>query len=812
MLPIRFLTDRLPARVFLTPAPPAFFAFAAMLFGGAAATVWGQSSVSNRPTLVEKNVKTGVITVNVYDVWILGDRSEKYANPDWSRNQNRPFDFRKLEQIIFTPHDRSKGGIGYQTDEIQTIIFWEEMATDEAVRRIKNNDDSVAEAIVERLERFNPGWKTARALRARLETRKSVFKIKSQGQIETGLKELESLHARFPRDSYVESQIVGALLQLSESALRAEDPDTSIEYIERAAALFPGNSTLIETQKRRLAEARQLVAVSEKTQRTDAGNSIAKAQRVVRLTRDPDLRRRARIVIRNAEGLILASYETASAFEPINATRPVEKQIVHLMHDHLMQRDETGTLYGRTQMVTRVQPRNLNQQYVVDLQPGMKFSNGTPITAADVVATIEMRQNKLGEAYDAEWDRFIVDARQISPFTVEVNVRPHPRPDSLLYLPVLSRNAFAQFPKRGDPASRTPSAISGPYRLSVVYNDDVQLVANAEYRMPLQIGKIKFKRYAQRGIGQATNDLLQGRIHTISDPSPAQILQIRNAPAQFETRRIQPNSVWVLAVNHAKTVFGDKLNPNGASGARDLRRAVSMAIDRRGILDQYFNIGGRAKLSHAVISGPFPRQSKAYDPSVPIPVAQVDAAKSLVQRYSAFVKQRKLVLKYADHGDVVESSLAQIKRDLESVGFEVDLQKRPNNAFLRELKNGSFDLAYYQIEHDNVLFNIANLFDATPNPLGVGSNFMGYKNQKLSQMFQDLRTTKNSDEIWAIQNKIHRFIATESVVIPLWQLDTYIAYSRRLVGRTGEGEIKLPVDSSHIFRNVHQWYLKPQSN
>ena len=760
---------------------------------GFAGTVTAQNTAL-RPSIVEIDSKLKATSINIYDIFVLGDGRELYAHPKWSRNVKRPADIRSMTSIMYSPYDRTKGGIGYPPNKIQKVIYWEELATQAVLARMKKNDYGGADKIVTALEKFNPNWKTTAPLRARIEVRRSFHKIESLGKTDEGLNDLESLHKQFPRDGHVEERFVGLLISLAEKSLRAEDVDQSLGYLNRAQRVFPSNENLVATTRRWRTESAELLTTAEKTQQSDASGAIEKAELAIRMSPDADLRRRARIVIRNAEGLILASYETAAAFEPFNATRPVERQIVHLMHDFLMQRDETGTRYGRTGMVARVQPRDLNQQYLVDLQPGMRFSDGSPITAADVVSTIELLRNENGEAFDAEWERFITGARQASPFSVEIDVNPHPRPDSLLYLPVLSRKAFPEMPKRGDKKSFSPSAVSGPYRMSTIHRDDIQLVANREYRLPLQIGKIKFKRYVKRGTGHAINDLLQGRIHTITDPSPAQIQRIRNTPAKFETRRIEPNSVWVLAVNHGRSLFGGKLNPNGQVGARDLRRAASLAIDRQGILNQYFNVGGRAQLSHAVISGPFPRQSKAYDLTVPVPTAETDAAKSLVKRYSAFVNQRKLVLKYADHGDVVEASLAQIKRDLEAVGFGVDLQKRPNNAFLRELRNGSFDLAYYRIEHDNVLFNIANLFDSAPQKLGVGSNFMSYNDQKLSQMFEDLRTTKSSDEIWAIQNKIHRFVATEAVVIPLWQLDTYIAYTRRLVGRTESGESQLPID------------------
>ncbi|TWU05624.1 Extracellular solute-binding protein [Stieleria varia] len=772
----------------------------------------GQNPTPKRPPLVTIHPKTKEITVTVYDIILLADRTELYANPIWSDQDRRPSNYRIRDQIIYTPYDRKEGGIGFSTDRIHSITYWESLAEVEALGRMRSGDYRVADAIVKKMEQFNSDWSTVDQLRARIETRRSIYKIQSQQKVAEGLAELEKLHARFSKDPFIEDAFTDVLIQLATDALDSEDADQADGYLAKGETLFPDNKKLLETRRQWQAEAVRLVAAAEQSQLTNSGQAIAKAQRAVRLTNDPDLRRRGRIVIRNAEGLILASYEDPGVFEPINATRPVERQIVHLMHDFLMTRDETGTRYGRTPLVSRIQPRNLDQQYIVDLTPGLKFSNGSPITAADVVETIELLRNPAGEAFDAEWARFITGASQTSPFTVKLDVNPHPRPDSLLYLPVLYRGAFGELPQRGDEASRSPAAVSGPYRLSTVDGSDVQLVANSQFRSPMQIGKIKFKRYVKRGTGHAVNDLLQERIHVISDPSPSQLAQIRNSRTRFETRRIEPNSVWVLAVNHGRALFGDKLNPSGPGAARDLRRAASLAIDRQGILDQYFNLGGRGQMSHAVVSGPFPRQSKAYDLTFPKPTQQVDAARSLVSRYQTQVSQRKLVLKFADHGDVVESAMAQVKRDLEAVGFEVDLQKRPNNAFLRELRNGSFDLAYYCIEHDNVLFNIANLFDAAPTALGEGGNFMNYNNQTLSQSFEDLRTSKVSDEIWAIQNKIHRFIGTEAVVIPLWQLDTFIAYTRRLVARTTEGEGALPLDGTHFFRDVEQWYLKPQTN
>lgn len=788
-----------------------------------------------RPPIVSKDPDDGSIVITVYDIIkvrsslrVGANVSEVLADPAWSGKRKRPVDIKDMDSILIRRYDAKKrrGGIGYAPDQIMSIIYWEQLADADTRRwlakyrteqsrgeqRMARIYRNVAEALVSRLERINSDWARTRQLRASIETYKTLEKLNA-GAVEQALIEFESLRKRFPSDQFLEKEFVATLMSLAERALGAEDPDKSDQYLQQAERAYPNNQDLRDLRREWNQEARQLVDRAEQLEKTQSGDAIASAQRAVRMSTDPTLRRRARIVIRNAEGLIIASYEDPGVFEPFNATRPIEQQLVHLMYDFIMERNDTSTIYGPSGLMLGIKSSSLGSKLSLKLNSQRRFSDGSPITAADVVQTINLLRDARGEGHDSEWARFVMDAKQVSPFELTVNVNPHPRPDSLLYLPVVSRQVYRSLPRRGDRNSRSAKAVSGPFRLSEVNADgDIRLVANRNYREQLQLGKITFKRYVQRGIGQAVGDLRQGRIHMISDPSPTQIEQIRSTPGQFVTRRIESNSVWALAVNHESRIFSDQLNPRGASAARDLRRAVSLAIDRDGILNQYFNLGGRANFSHAAVTGPFPRQSKAYDPTFELAAGKPAAANAITARYGDVISQRQVVLKYADQGDAVEDAMAQIKRELEDAGFSVDLQKRPGNAFARELRRGFFDLAYFQIKHDNVLFNIANLFDSSPEARESGANFMKYNNQELSQLFEDLRGEKVADVIWAIQNKIHRFVGTELVLIPLWQLDSHVAFSRRLVGRTEQREVTLPIDSSHIFRSVEKWYLKPQSN
>ena len=305
-------------------------------------TILSGVATAQRPQIIHIDPNSGLATVQTYDIFVLGNGEELYANPIWSRGMKRPVDIRRLEQLVFTPYDRDKGGIGYPTKKIQKVILWEDLATSKAYSLIGGQKFSTANRLVTELEKFNPKWQATAPLRARIEVHQSIEKSKVPGKQPEGIKELEALLSKYPSDSHVESSYVDLMLRLARQALDSENSDKATDVLNRARQSLPNSERLIGSARQWQRESRELITEAEQQQRVKSADAIVKAQRVIRLTRDAALRRRARIVIRNAEGLILASYETASAFEPFNATRPVERQVVHLIHDNLMQRDEIG--------------------------------------------------------------------------------------------------------------------------------------------------------------------------------------------------------------------------------------------------------------------------------------------------------------------------------------------------------------------------------------------------------------------------------------------------------------------------------------
>ena len=196
---------------------------------------------------------------------------------------------------------------------------------------------------------------------------------------------------------------------------------------------------------------------------------------------------------------------------------------------------------------------------------------------------------------------------------------------------------------------------------------------------------------------------------------------------------------------------------------------------------------------------------------MPLP-PQPAVAKSLLAKAVSSGQPPVFTLKYPSNDLTIELAINQMKRDLEASGFNIRLDpKLPNDLIHEVAEQHDFDLAYWRIDHDNILFNVAGLFDGSASALAPGgTNFSGYAPQKLTQHFVDLRNEQVGDRIWKIQHRIHRLLHDEVVVVPLWRLDNFVVYSNRLRGRTrGSKAVDLPIDRSTVFRRTEDWYLEP---
>ncbi len=503
-----------------------------------------------------------------------------------------------------------------------------------------------------------------------------------------------------------------------------------------------------------------------------------------------------------------------TVFSPLTAMTDADKMACRLIYEPLVEaRSAPSTTQGYTPVVTDT-PRRIPRGYEFVLPSYLKWSDGSPVKSDDVLRSFEFVSKPGTPRYDPSVENdglFLVNQIDETRFTITFKT------------PVIDELSHLNFPLL--PASRLPrdqsstaaaSAFAknplgtGPYMFSSVEGDEVVFKVNPHYNRPHlphgpAIKEIRFIRYSDWSV--ARQALLDGRWHMLLDGTSKEMDEVTGNPQVILTTPTESKPVvgstipqltnpriYFLGFNYRKPVFQKK----------EAREAVSMAINRENIIETIYR--GKTKTHHAVLNGPFPLNSWAYDTGSfnQSPYASVQAAAKV--RSAGGMPAIRLAVLAEDLHAVEACNL--IKLDLEKVGIKCTVAPMPANSLFVEMHKPSpdFDLLYASWDFPNENFNLRPLLDPSAAS-GQGANFMGFQ---LPPMQQD--TTLNRYMSNAMNNRdlenarrqmysIHKHMNDNAIIAPLYQLDKHVAVHRSL----DQHQRFHPV---HVFDGVERWVLK----
>ena len=159
-------------------------------------------------------------------------------------------------------------------------------------------------------------------------------------------------------------------------------------------------------------------------------------------------------------------------------------------------------------------------------------------------------------------------------------------------------------------------------------------------------------------------------------------------------------------------------------------------------------------------------------------------------------------LKFPDDDPAVIQACEMIKKQVQEIGITLELAPRPRRQLHREVEeDNDYDLAYYFWDFPNEAYWLWPLLDpAAANP--GGRNFLGYRNDDvLSSLFQKTMTHREFLVVQRLTHDIHDRLYEQMPFIPLWQLDTHVAYHKTL-------SLPADIDPLLIFTDVETWKLE----
>jgi peptide/nickel transport system substrate-binding protein len=235
---------------------------------------------------------------------------------------------------------------------------------------------------------------------------------------------------------------------------------------------------------------------------------------------------------------------------------------------------------------------------------------------------------------------------------------------------------------------------------------------------------------------------------------------------------------------------------------RNLRRAISYAIDRKALLEETI-IKRPIDDYNQPADGPFATDSSANAPDVPRLEYDPLRARMLVAMVRREMTAPKFQFRF-EYPAIPEAQAAapRIAEMLRAVGLGIDLVERSESELEEALRAGDrFDLAYRVGRTDAPVREAGNLvcpgFDAPAASDGLGA----LASPRIMQLLLQLEHAPEWNSARALVQQIDRECRDELPVIPLWQLVDHFAYRENLKG---------PLEvADHLYQGIERWEIEP---
>lgn len=314
------------------------------------------------------------------------------------------------------------------------------------------------------------------------------------------------------------------------------------------------------------------------------------------------------------------------------------------------------------------------------LRTDAKFSDGTPVTAKDVVFSLNLavKGDLLGSLYSK-----ITSITASDDHTVVIKTSTSE--PVMLQLLTLETSGVVKdnFGGQTKEAYYAKPVGSGPWMLdSVTQGVGVKLVPNPNWwGTKGHLSSITFNT-----VGDANTRLIQlrsGQGQLIETPLFAQLASINTSTTEVAT--FPSTEVDFITMNTTKAPFDD---PN-------FRKALSLAIDRKSVIEAALRGNGTVAttwMSPAVLNNYMPAAGSTYD----LAAAKAALAQSKYATYS-----QPIVLQYTKSAPSGWAEAAQvIQANLKAVGINMQIETVDTNTYQAASKGKTFDIHFGLLTYD----------------------------------------------------------------------------------------------------------------
>ncbi|MFC5184496.1 ABC transporter substrate-binding protein [Actinomadura harenae] len=427
------------------------------------------------------------------------------------------------------------------------------------------------------------------------------------------------------------------------------------------------------------------------------------------------------------------------------------------------------------------------KRWVYTIRPGVRFHDGTPLTADDVVASLRRHMDpKVGSYWISSYTN-VASVEKTGPMQVTVHLK---KPDQLFNEEMGTSAGTVESAATLSRAGRgygTPDGgvnCTGPYALDKWQKGQSITLKRFDgyWDASLKPKAATIKNVFIQDPSTRVNSMLSGEVdggYMIPTSGFAKLRNTPNGKLYFG-----PNTTAVSLI---------PTNLKGALGDVRVRKALSMALDRTGIIKAA--AGGVATPAKAPgASGAWgiaPEAAKGYYAQLPDLVRDVDGAKQLVKQAGADGK--KLVMTTSTLSPEIGVIANAVQAAGRSIGLNVELRSVAPDAYTALFSDPK--------SRSGVDLIMTTWYDSTPDPLefygilqtGNFSNYGGYSNPAYDKLVDQANSEPDPAARAATVARLQRISMDDMVWIPLYEVPYSLFLNRKVTGApTGITQLMYP--------------------
>ncbi len=398
------------------------------------------------------------------------------------------------------------------------------------------------------------------------------------------------------------------------------------------------------------------------------------------------------------------------------------------------------------------------------IRPGLDFSNGQPVTSADVAASLN--HTKTSPLRSSLFAISSIETPNAS--TVVVNLS---KPTAGDFLWAMSYVDGQIYPANAISSQSSHPVGAGPYLLkSYQQGSSIQLTKNPKYwdAKAYPLGGVDFTQVTQGP--EAATALTSGAVD-----------MIEVEPENYPQLKGDPNIG--ISVNKSYDYMTIELRQNtGPFASEQVRAALEYAVDRATLNKVVFDGLGEAAYQ------PVPSWSPGYSKSLGKSDSYDPAKAKAMLKAAGYSKGVKFTLMIPSGDATYARAAALLQSELAASGFTANLQQIPGADILTDV--------YIKKEGDALLSeelsngpDLTNTFEALFEPSGFPATELGSINQQLTPLIVQANGSLSPSQQGPLMQQIDQTVIKQGLVVPLVFMPSIVAYNKSRVG----GHVVAPI-------------------